>query len=285
MGADDSATSDIPDLDPARILVIDDEEIIHSSLRKILGRRGHEVVTVLSADEGLEKLGYEEFDLVITDLMMPGRNGLELIEQMRREGRDVPVMMITGYPTIRTAVQALRLGAVDYLAKPFTRQELLGPVCRALRRAEREGEQGPPSFELPADDGAPLDEGITAPQVALRPGDRHCLKKHSWAVYRQDGAMDVGIEHSFLMSVGRVEAVEAPRDGDLVEQGHVSFRLRTAGGELHGAFMPLSGQVVEVNREVVEAPETLDDGTWIVRLLPTNLDEELPLLKRCPRGS
>jgi DNA-binding response OmpR family regulator len=285
MTPDDKAKGELAEVAPARILVIDDEEIIHSSLRKILGRRGHEVVTVLSADEGLEKLGYEHFDLVITDLMMPGRNGLELIEQMRKDGREAPVMMITGYPTIRTAVQALRLGAVDYLAKPFTRQELLGPVCRALRRAEREELAGPPSYELPAEGQPEFDEGIQAPQVNLAPGDRYCLKKHSWALFRQDGSMDVGIEYSFLMSVGRVEALEVPRDGDIVEQGHVSIRLSTAGGEQHSAFMPLSGQVIEVNGDLIASPGDLDDGTWVVRILPSNLDEELPLLKRCSRGS
>ena len=116
------------------ILVIDDEEIIHNSLGRILGRQVHQVDAVFAAHEALDRLGAKKYDLVITDLMMPDINGIQLLETMRTKGYEVPVLMITGYPTIRTALEALRLGAVDYVSKPFTRQELLGPVNRTLRR-------------------------------------------------------------------------------------------------------------------------------------------------------
>ncbi len=127
-----SSSDQVP---PARILVIDDEEVVHVSLRRILGRCGHHVDAELSAVAGLERLADEEpYDLVITDLMMPEMNGIELLRQLRERELEVPVLMITGYPTISTALEALRLDAMDYIAKPFTRQELLAPVNRALRR-------------------------------------------------------------------------------------------------------------------------------------------------------
>jgi DNA-binding response OmpR family regulator len=252
----------------SRILVVDDEEIIHLSLKRILEREGHHVDAVFGAPEALERLSWETYDLVISDLMMPEINGIQLLESMRREGHDVPVLMITGYPTIRTALQALRLGAVDYLSKPFTRKELLGPVHRTLRRPAAEATE-----EIPSDAG---EEGAAPPRV--RPGDRFHLRKHSWAVSREDGKMAIGIERSFLDSIDAVASLEAPGESDVIEQGFVGFKLTTASGELHNVFVPLSGQVVEVNEEALRDPGSVGPDTWLVVIVPNRLETELPLL-------
>ena len=256
----------------ARILVIDDEEIIHTSLRRLLGRQGHEVDAVLRARDALKRLDDNEYDLLISDLMMPEMNGIQLLEALRERGLDVPVLMITGYPTIRTAVQALRLGAVDYLAKPFTRKELLGPVSRALRRIA--------SAEADTSSPARFSDGIDAPDTGVQPGDRFFLREHSWAVFRQDGTMDIGVEPSFLRAAGEIASTEVPSPGDLVEQGHVAITLTTTNREIHGVFMPLSGQVVETNDDPVNLPGEIDDSTWVVRIIPSNLEFELELLRR-----
>ena len=272
MSSDNRTDSPTP---AAKILVIDDEEIIHVSLRKMLQRRGHTVDSVLSAKEGLERLRVGGYDLIITDLMMPEMNGIQLLEQMKDDEIEIPVVMVTGYPTISTAVKALRLGAVDYLAKPFTRQELYGPVNRALRRAHRIADGLTITAEFPSASG-----GLHSPDVRLSPGDAFYLREHSWAVYQQDGTMEVGIERSFLAAVGEVTSVECPQDGDLVEQGYISFKLSTTSGEMHSVFMPFSGQVMEVNRAVLAAPGSLDFETWLVRIIPSKLDSELDLLKK-----
>lgn len=249
---------------PARVLVIDDEEVVHRSLARLLSRRGHAVDAVFDAQEGLSRLADEDYDLVITDLMMPGMDGLELLEAMQARHLAVPVLMITGYPTIRTAVQALRLGAIDYVAKPFTQRELMAPVNRALRRT--------PDTVTADGDRASLVDGFEAPSVELTPGDRLCLPQHSWLVFQQDGTVRIGVEAAFLTRVGAVSAVRVPDPDESVEQGHVGFWLTGADGEEHGVYMPLSGVVVEVNREL--DPAGLLSTTWLVRLLPDNLDGE-----------
>ncbi len=259
----------------ARVLVIDDEEIIHVSLQRILHRHGHKVDAVLSAKEGLARLHEESYDLVITDLMMPEMNGIQLLEQSKQDGVTLPVLMRTGYPTISTAVKALRLGAMEYLAKPVTRQELMGPVNRALRRVD-----APETTDFVNEEPTIPTEGIEAPDIDLMPGDTYYLREHSWASFRQDGTMDVGIEQSFLGAVGEVATIEPPNAGDLLEQGYVSIKLTTRSGEVHSVFTPLSGQVVQLNAKVVENPASFVHGTWIVRLLPTKLEHELPLLKK-----
>lgn len=255
-----------------RILVIDDEEVVHLSLKRMLGRRGHEVDAELSAKGALERLAKNEYDLVISDLMMPEMNGLELLAHLKSQERTPPVLMITGYPTIRTAVQALRLGAVDYIAKPFSRLELLGPVNRALRRAR------PSSNGSPASDAK--DNGFSTPDAALAPGDRYILRGHSWAEYQQDGTVEIGIAADFVDTIGEISAAQLPVESALVEQGHTGFRLTTTSGEEHTVFMPLSGSVVAVNREVDAEPWRITQDVWLVRIVPERLDEELELLER-----
>jgi len=269
----DKDTSETTAGDGCRILIVDDERIIHVSLGRILGRQGHQVDAVLEASEALERLSSREYDLIITDLMMPEMNGIQLMEKMQVMGLEVPVLMITGYPTVTTALQALRLGAVDYVAKPFTRSELLGPVNRALRRPRQAA--GPAVKATPADA-----DGLSEPAVSLLSGDRFRLREHSWAVYRQDGTVEIGIESSFLETLDSVARVELPSENDLIEQGFVAFRLKTEANEEHNVFVPLSGEVVEVNREAAEQPGDIGADTWLVRIIPSRLEQELPLLLR-----
>ena len=260
---------------PARILVVDDEEVIHISVRRTLGRQGHEVDAVFSAQEGLERLESHDYDMVVTDLMMPEVDGIELLERLKEKGITVPVLMITGYPTINTALKALRLGAVDYLAKPFTRCELLGPVNRALRRAS-----GAALASEPAAGAPEVADGFAEPTVALRPGERLRLREHTWALFLQDGTMEVGIEASFLRAVGPIRALELPSESDFVEQGYIGFRFTTETGEEHGAFVPLSGQVVAVNAEAAASPADIAADVWLIRVVPSRLDAELEALAR-----
>jgi DNA-binding response OmpR family regulator len=266
-------TSETASGDGCRILIVDDEQIIHVSLKRILGRQCHQVDAVLEAPEALRHLSSQAYDLVITDLMMPEMNGIQLMEKIQAMDLDVPVLMITGYPTVTTALQALRLGAVDYVAKPFTRSELLGPVNRALRRRHHPTE--PSVKATPADA-----DGLSEPEVSLLPGDRFVLREHSWAVYRQDGTVEIGIESSFLETLDALAGVELPSENDLIEQGLVAFRLKTKTNEEHNVFVPLSGEVVEVNREAAEKPGGIDADTWLIRIIPSRLETELQLLLR-----
>ena len=121
-------------------------------------------------------------------------------------------------------------------------------------------------------------EGATEPE--LSPGDRFYLREHSWAVYQQDGTLRMGIEASFLDTVDKVASLEAPGESDLIEQGFVGFRLKTESGESHNVFVPLSGQVLEVNQAALDDPASIGADTWLVRVRPANLETELPLLLR-----
>ncbi len=107
-----------------RILVVDDDSVFREELSTLLSDSGHQVESVNSAAKALEALSIAEFDVVLSDIRMPRMNGIELLRQIRERWPRVYVVLITGYATVETAVEAMKLGAFDYLRKPFRSEEV-----------------------------------------------------------------------------------------------------------------------------------------------------------------
>ena len=116
------------------LLVVDDSDNTRELLQRNLSSHGFEVLTASDVSEALRILGSTQVDLVITDLKMPGSSGLHLIKHVRENLRETEVMMITGYPSVEGAIEAVKLGAEEYLCKPFTGEELLAAVNRAIEK-------------------------------------------------------------------------------------------------------------------------------------------------------
>jgi len=107
-----------------KVLVVDDEKNICENVSKILSKENYEVVQAQSAQEALEKLAQENFSLLLSDMVMPGMNGLELLKQVKQEWPLTKALIMTAYASTDTAVKAMQLGALDYITKPFTPGEL-----------------------------------------------------------------------------------------------------------------------------------------------------------------
>jgi DNA-binding NtrC family response regulator len=114
--------------------VVDDEAISRDNLALALARQGHETVTAGGGEEALALLQGADFDMVLTDLMMEGMDGLTLLKVAKERHPDIEVVVITGYPTVDTAVEAMRAGAYDYLAKPYRIDEARLLVHKALEK-------------------------------------------------------------------------------------------------------------------------------------------------------
>ena len=127
----------------ANILVIDDVLAVRQSLQEILGTDGYEVETAPDGESGLQRVKDQPFDLVLTDLALPGLGGMDILKYLVRHQPECSCIIITGYGTIQNSVAAMRLGAYDYLCKPVDPQELRLVVARALehRRLKRENLQ------------------------------------------------------------------------------------------------------------------------------------------------
>ena len=118
----------------AKILVIDDETIVHESCNRILTEEGYTIDSAFTGQEGFTRIEEGSYDLVITDLKMPGISGMEALKKIKEDNPNIGIIMITGYSTAETAVEAMKLGAFDYLPKPFTPDELITVVNKALEK-------------------------------------------------------------------------------------------------------------------------------------------------------
>ena len=120
-----------------KILVVDDDAIVIKSCRRILEAEGFEVTTVPSADEALEKIKYVEFDLLLMDVKMPKHDGIFLMREIKKNWPDVPIIVMSGYPTPETIADVLKLGATQFIAKPFRPDELVKAVRQAIQKMPR----------------------------------------------------------------------------------------------------------------------------------------------------
>jgi len=117
------------------ILVVDDDKRLRNALRRVLVSNGFEVEVASDGDDALARLRAQAFDAVVLDVMMPGSDGIEVCEQLRAAGDQLPVLMLTARDAVRDRVAGLQAGADDYLVKPFANEELVARVRALLRRS------------------------------------------------------------------------------------------------------------------------------------------------------
>jgi len=123
-----------------KILVVDDERAVRESLRRALELEGYEVELAEDGHDALVRLeGERQPDVVLLDVLMPGIDGLEVCRRLRRDGSDLPVLMLTARDEVRNRVEGLDAGADDYVTKPFALEELLARIRALLRRATQDG--------------------------------------------------------------------------------------------------------------------------------------------------
>ena len=125
------------------VLIIDDETEIRESLETLLEMEGFDVETAVSGEEGLLRIGEHPYDLVLLDLALPGRDGMDILSEIHAHDERLPVIMITAYGTVENAVRAMQSGASNFVQKPWDNEKLLADVRAAVgwRRAEEENVQ------------------------------------------------------------------------------------------------------------------------------------------------
>jgi two-component system response regulator HydG len=127
-------------MEPAKILVVDDEPSILRLLQEALSQWGYQVTCASTVEDALVVLGTELFDAALTDIRMPDMSGLDLLREIKKQDESIEVVVMTGYPTISSAVEALKEGAYDYLSKPLILDELRHLMTRVMERRFLRGE-------------------------------------------------------------------------------------------------------------------------------------------------
>jgi len=140
---------------PPRVLIVDDEEIMREFLREVLGDDGYAIELACSGREAVEKMSASQYDVVVTDIVMPELDGLGVVAAAKKLPYDVDVIVMTGYASMDTAVESMKLGARDYITKPFNIDQIRIIVSNALaeRELKRKAAEGEFYKELSRKDG------------------------------------------------------------------------------------------------------------------------------------
>ena len=263
----------------AKILCVDDEEVILDSFRKILVIDGYSVDTVTNGKEALGLVQSHHYDFLFTDLKMPEMDGVEVTKAVKHLRPDIDVVIITGYATVETAVETMKYGALDYVQKPFTDDELLAFVKKSLiKRQDRIQKQLRPKVHIThlADT-----KGSMMLEFAI-PGGVFISSGHCWVSMEQDGNARVGIDDFAKKLIGKIDSIDFPNLGMVVKAGQPLFTIKQGNKSL--TFnSPISGKIIKISKPLQYDVEQLNvtpyDSNWICIIDADDLDTELKNLK------
>jgi CheY-like chemotaxis protein len=263
----------------ARILCVDDESVILDSFRRILVLDGYCVDTVEQGKEALGLIQTHSYDFVFTDLKMPEMDGLEVTKSVKHLRPDIDVVIITGFATVETAVECMKFGAMDYVQKPFTEDELLEFVNKLLiKREDRINKTLKPKVHI-----THLKEtlGSKTPEFQI-PGGVFISEGHCWANVSEDGTVKIGLDDFAKKIIGKIDSVGLPNLGMVVKKGQSLFTVNQ-GQRTLSFKSPLSGKVKEINKFINDELESLNispyEINWVCEIDADELDSELPSLK------
>ncbi len=233
----------------ANVLVVDDEQIICNSCRKILSQEGHNVQVALTGREALKKVEEDKYDVLIADWKMPEIDGMEVLRIVKKNHPDIVLIMITGYPSVPSAVKAMRLGVSNYLPKPFSPEILNEALDKALdeRKTQRK--------------------------------DLFHYQNYIWAKLLENGMLRIGVNNLFRERVGDILYVDLPFTRTKVEQERLCIRILASDKQVHKLYAPIRGRVVRTNYEINFNTELINKDPfgkgWIVEIQPSHLQEDL----------
>ena len=270
--------AEVPD-PKAKILCVDDETVILDSFRKILVLDGYSVDTVENGKEALGLIQTHHYDFVFTDLKMPEMDGLEVTKSIKHLRPDIDVVIITGYATVETAVECMKYGAMDYVQKPFTEDELIEFVKALLiKRENRILKQLKPKVHITT---LASTESMKADEFSI-PGGVFISRGHCWASMQQDGTVNVGIDDFARKLIGKIDDFELPNLGMKIKKGQPLFSIKQ-GQKTIRFNSPVSGMVKKVNSFLKNEIEALNitpyDSNWICIIDADNIDNEIKDLK------
>ncbi|MGB2906743.1 MAG: response regulator [Candidatus Aminicenantaceae bacterium] len=262
----------------AKILAVDDEAIVLDSFRKILVMGGYSIETVEKGQEALGLIQKRDYDFVFVDLKMPDMDGIEVTKAVKHLRPDIDVIVITGYASVESAVETMKYGAMDYVQKPFTEDELLDFVDKSLiRRQDRIDHNIKPQVHLitPSIDAAKSKHKINVPAgIFISPS-------HTWVSLELNGIVRMGIDDFAQKILGTLEGIELPRAGQKVEKGAPLFSVKKGTHQL-SIPSPISGTVVSLNSELLDRIDYIQikpyELGWICTVEPSNLPEDFQSL-------
>ncbi|MCU0645853.1 MAG: response regulator [bacterium] len=263
----------------ARILAVDDEEIVLDSFRKILVLAGYSIETVETGPEALSLIQKNDYDFVFTDLKMPIMDGIEVTKAVKHLRPDIDVIVITGYATIESAVETMKYGAMDYVQKPFTEDELVAFVNKSLiRRQDRIEKTTKPQVHLITPS---IGESASKHEFNV-PAGLFISPAHNWLRLELNGMVRIGVDDFTQKILGKLDSIALPEKGQKTKKGDPLFSI-TQGNNTITFPAPISGKIVSVNSSLPDNIEYVNlkpyELGWMCCIEPANLNEDLQTLK------
>ncbi len=264
------------------ILAIDDEQVINDAIKRICATEDLSVQTVTTAEEGLELLSKEKFRLIVSDIMLPGLDGFQFLDELNSRSIKTPVIVISGFSTIENAVTVLKKGAIDFLPKPFTYEELMSGVHRGLEYSnilERISSQKP----LETDNSIfNIDSDI---HYVPCPPKYYRLAHISWLNITIEGTAIIGTSDLYLRTIKTVSKIELLEPEENIYQGISCVQIYGSDELQHPLLAPVSGKIIERNENLLKNPSLLEKDPyfkgWIYKIIPTDLEYERKFWEVC----
>ncbi|MCG2709553.1 MAG: response regulator [Thermodesulfovibrionales bacterium] len=246
-----------------KILVIDDEDIVLMSCHRALTPEGYNVKTAKSGVR-LKMLENETFNLALIDVKMPDMDGMEVLKKIKERWPDVVVIIITGYSAIATAVSSIKLGAFDYIEKPFTPEFMINVAKRIFNQR---------GWILRK---AFIDE-FRNEIVSLRDTENPVIfyKEGTWARQIRGEFWEVGCDVRYWLLAGQLAYIELHEKIDMLVAGESFGKILSGTGQTEDLISPMTGVVKEINNQANEAMsalirDNLSEGwlLWLARIQP-----------------
>ena len=255
-------------MEKGRILVLDDDPIVTLSCKRILGAEGFSISTVEKGEDALNKLSKEDFDLLISDVRLPDISGMEVLKEARVIKPKTDVVIITGYPTLEDAKESTKLGASEYIEKPFTPDFMLNVAHKVF---DTRGWILRQAF---------IDE-FRDSVVNIRDQENPVIfyKEGTWARPAKDGLWEIGCDLRYWLLTGNLMYVEFINDLEKVDAGMPFARIYTSGGQSNDLLSPMNAELKEINTKANDVmcallKEHLSEGwlLWLARVFPLSSD-------------
>ncbi|MEJ5351751.1 MAG: response regulator [Melioribacteraceae bacterium] len=253
------------------IMIIDDEKVVIDSVVKIGVLNNYKVDSAENAIDALKKIKDNDYKLIICDIMLPEMSGFQFLDELQNLRVITPVIMTTGYSTIENAVQSLYKGAIDFIPKPFTFDEMTGTIKRGIKYSELIDKKGKVS-----------DSGIvyvSCPSRYFRFG-YSCWMKEDF-----NGTVLLGATNLFLKTIDNIKEIELLDLSEKINQAGPLAKFIDNEGFVHQLFSALSGRIIERNEKLLSNISILEKDPyfegWIYRIIPTEFEYEMKFLIPC----
>lgn len=253
--------------DKGKILVLDDDPVVTLSCKRILGAEGFNIITASKGEDAIKKISGEEFDLLISDVRLPDTNGIAVLRESKVIQPKMDVVIITGYPTLEDAKESVRLGAFEFIEKPFTPDFMLNVASKVF---DNRGWILRKAF---------IDE-FRNDIVSLRDTQNPVIfyKEGTWARPVHEGLWEVGCDIRYWLLSGQLMYIDLPERLEAVMAGETFAKILSGGGQTEELRAPLTGRVMELNHQANAAMsalvrDNLSEGwlLWLARVKPLSI--------------